>query len=191
VQGRDFNSVHLSLLQYLSVILAPPWDVQPQRREPQTRPLAVCRPVGPSPSAGTAYLRDYTQAYEVLAYPPAAAEGDVRGSGLIAAATKGLLLRAFDTGAGTGRFRGYSMRVPLFDFTGVADDEDLPVDALPIDYLVLSNLDGEARQDPERDDLYTVLIDFRVSWRDDGDLRRFEGAVLEGVGLRPAPVEGP
>jgi hypothetical protein len=184
--GRTFRDVHLSLLEYLAHLLPSSWDVQPVRREPQTRPLCVCQPVGAVPSSGTAYVREFVQAFEVLAYPPGV-DGDVAAAAHLAMNTKQLLLRAFDSGAGTGRNRGYSMRVPLFDFAEVADDEELPPDQQPHDYLVVQALDGDARQDPEQDDLWTVMLDFRVNWRDDGDRSRFEGVTLESIGLRQLP----
>lgn len=185
-KGHDFRSVHLSLLEYMAHVLPGEYDVQPVRREPQARPLCVCQPVGPRPSSGTAYLREYVQPFEVLIYP-LGADGDPWAAQSQAMATRELVGRAFDSGAGAGRNRGYALRVPLFDFEGVADDEALPDDRLPVDYLVLQSLAVDARQDPEQDDLWTVMVDFRVNWRDDGDRSRFEGTTLDGIGLRQLP----
>jgi hypothetical protein len=187
--GRDPLSVHRSLQRYLSTILPPPWDVQPTRKERQQRPLAVVRPVGPAPATGSAYVREYEQPYEVFAYPigvesqPWHGESEARW-------VLNTILRAFDAGHGTGRDRGYSLRVPLFDYSDVLISATIPVDRQPLDYLALRLPRGEVRQDPDADDLFTVNVDFRVNWRDDGDLRRYEGAVLEEVVI-PDPTEPP
>lgn len=182
--GRDPLSVHRSLQLYLSVILAEPWDVQPVRKEPQTRPLAVVRPVGPAPSTGSAYVREYEQPYEIFVYP-LGVEGNPWGSEVEARRVMDTILRAFDSGAGTGKNRGYALRVPLFDYSAIPDDGNVPLAQQPIDYLVLRSPTGEARPDPEADDLFVVMIDFRVNWRNDGDTRRFAGTILEEI-----PVQG-
>lgn len=180
--GRDLVSAHRSILRYVSTVLPAPWDVQPMRREPQTRPLAVVQPLPSLQSGGTAYLRDYQIPFEVLAYP-VGAEGDPWTAARLAQACLQTILRALDSGHGTGRDRGYSMRVPFYDYSDVAEGQDVPDDREPFDYLSLSALDGSARQDPDRDDLYTVLIDFRAAWSDDGDLSRYQGVTIEDIGL--------
>lgn len=200
--GRDFVSVHRSLQRFLSTALADqvviepdpsdpgatvevahPWDVQPVRQEPQVRPLCVVQPLNAGPSRGSAYVREYVQPFEVAAYP-LGVEGEPWPSQLIARSVLQALLRAIDSGNGaTGRDRSYSMRVPLFDYVAVPEGEAVPVDAVPVDFLVIQGLDGTVRQDPEQDDLYTVLIDFSVNWRDDGDVRRYDGAVLASTTL--------
>lgn len=184
--GRDFLSVHRSLQRFLSTILAEPWDVQPTRREPQTRPLCVVRPLPTVGTRGTAYVREFTRPIEVMAYP-LGVDGDPWAAELAAGAVFQTLIRAFDSGFGSGVTRGYAMRVPLFDYSGVAAGAAIPDDQAPLDYLVVQNLDGSVQQDPEQDDLFTILIDFQVNWRDDGDVSRFDGATLGyiPIGFRP------
>lgn len=184
MQGRDFLSAHRSLQRYVSTVLPEPWDVQPARKEPQTRPLAVVRPLGANPSTGTAYVREYSPPFEVLLYPPTAGEGEPWSNEQVAHLWFRKMFRAIEAGHGDGPDKGYSMRIPLYDYTGVPMDSGLPSDAIPIDYLCVQGLDGMVRQDPQQDDLYTVAIDFRLNWRDDGDLSRFDGATLQGIGLR-------
>lgn len=203
MQGRDPVSVHRSMQRWLSTVLDAqpvpgvdedgdpivvdvPWDVQPVRKEPQTRPLAVVQPLNAAPSAGTAYVREYNQPYEVFAYPVGVA-GDPWATQLVARDWLNRIVRAIDSGHGAGRDRGYSMRIPLYDYTGVPVDAAIPDDAVPIDYLVVRGLDGAARQDPEQDDLWNVVVDLTLNWRDDGDRSRYDGAVLESttIGYRP------
>lgn len=182
--GRDQYSAMRSLRRYIGLVLMDgqdpqnPWDVQFIRREPQQRPLAVVRLVGPRMSSGSAYVRDFEQQAEIFAYP-AGLEGIPGTSEVEAQAVASRLLRALDTGWVSAG--GYALRVPFFDYTLVAADAVLDSDAEPFDFLVLSNVSAEVQQDPETDDLYTVLVDLRLKWSDDGDTRRFEGAPLMNV----------
>lgn len=176
--GRDQYSALRSVRRYLGLVLPSPWDVQYVRHEPQLRPLAVVRLVGPRMTSGSAYVRRYTQNVEVFAYP-AGVESDVATSEVEAQQVANLILRAFD--AGSVPAGGYSLRVPFFDYSAIAPGGVLPGGAKPFDYLVLSNLSGTVRQDPETDDLYTVMVDLRVGWSDDGDTRRFGGRPLTFV----------
>lgn len=191
--GRDLYSVHRSLLRYLSFILPAPWDVQPMRSEPQTRPLVVCQPLLAASVAsqqrgggerGWAYLREYSVPFEVMAYPPGVDGGPVAAYA-VANHTYEALMRAFDTGKGSPvgtKDQGYSMRVPFYDWTGIDFDHDLPDAAEPFTYVLISGLYGSVRQDPEQDDLYTVLLDLRAGWADDGDTSRFDGPTLGSIG---------
>lgn len=196
--GRDLYSAHRSLLRYLSFILPAPWDVQPTRAEPATRPMCVCQPLLAASVAsqqrgsgerGWAYIRDYQVPFEIMAYPPGV-DGEPVGAYRLATQAYEALMRAFDTGRGSPvgtKDQGYSMRVPMYDWTGLAFDQDQPPDAQPFTYLVIGGLYGSVRQDPEQDDLYTVLIDLRASWADDGDTSRFDGNALQQIqsmGLR-------
>jgi hypothetical protein len=181
--GRDPTSVHRSIQRWLSTVLQAPWDVQPVRKEPQQRPLAVIRPVGPAPSTGTAYVREYDQPYEAFLYPPGV-ENDPLGSEREAREAMRLVLRAIDSGNGaSGRDRSYSLRIPLFDYADVGVDAALPADREPVDYLVIRAPTGVARPDPDADDLFTVVIDFRANWRDDGDTYRWSGQKLQDVSV--------
>lgn len=189
--GRDPVSVLRSFKRFLSLVLPEDWDIQLVRREPQTRPLAVVRFIGPAPSVGTAYLRRYTQSVEVLLYP-AGREADPVYGEVEARSAQHLVERAIDSGhAAAGSF---AMRVPLFDYTEVelapasTDPQDialaeLPIDAVPLDYLVVTDLTGQTLPDPEQDDMFTVTIDLRVMWSDDGDRSRFDGPTLEQVSV--------
>ena len=182
--GRDQYSALRSLRRYLGLLLPAPWDVQYIRREPQLRPLAVVRLVGPRVTTGSAYVRRFTQNVEVFAYP-SGLESDVAASEVEAQQVADLILRAFDSGSVLAG--GYSMRVPFFDYSGIAPQDVLEPDAEPFDYLVLSNLSGAVRQDPETDDLYTVMVDLQVGWSDDGDTRRFSGTPLSYVAASYQP----
>jgi hypothetical protein len=178
---RDELSALRSLKRFLAHVLPPPWDVQLVRREPQERPLAVVRFVGPTTTNGSAYVVDYSRQVEVFAYPigvvgePAASEFEARR----VAQTLQKALRSGHAAAGSR-----ALRVPFYDFSELEYDELLPVDAAPSDYLAIGGLTFDVRQDPEADDLYTVMLDFRAQWSADGDRSRFEGPTLTAVSLR-------
>jgi hypothetical protein len=183
MQGRDALSVHRSMARAMSLILPSDYDVQPVRKEPQERPLCVVRPIGPGPSSGSAYVREIEQPFEILIYPEGV-EANPIASEFEARAVMNAALRALDSGLPLpGRDKLYAQRVPLFDYSDLTVDDILPADRQPLDYLVLRLPSGQVLQDPEQDDLYTITIDLRVNWRDDGDLSRFEGTTITGVGV--------
>lgn len=181
-QGRDNISVLRSMRLFFSKVLAAPWDVQMVRREPQVRPLLVLRWVGPRISGGSAYVRDYQRQMEVFAYPAPVVDGEAYRNQMEAERTLNMLMCAVDSGHAAASSK--ALRVPLYDYTNVSDIGFLPSGAAPLDYLVLSNLDGQVQQDPETDDLFSVLLDFRVNWSDDGDRSRYEGPPLISTGIQ-------
>lgn len=167
--------------RFVGVVLPAPWDVQPARREPQIRPLAVVRPVGPRTSGGTAYVRHYVRQWEIFAYPPGNRDDPQLGY-YEAERVMNDLVRALDSGHAAAGSK--ALRVPLYDFSGVTDTTFLLVGAQPIDYLVVSNVDADIQPDPEQDGLFTVMVDLRVNWSDDGDRSRYDGAILEDTGIQ-------
>jgi hypothetical protein len=180
MQGRDALSVHRSMQRWLSLVLPADWDVQPTRKEPQFRPLAVVRPINATPSSGTAYVREYDQPYEIFLYP-LPIEGEPWASEQIARSFMTAVLRALDSGYAPAASK--ALRIPLYDYTGVPADQALPVAAPILDYLVVRLPSAQVQQDTEQDDLYTVVMDLRVNWRDDGDTTRFVGTPLTTLPL--------
>lgn len=173
-----------SMKRAIGRTLPAPWDVQLRRAEPNKRPLCVVRFLGPTTSTGSAYVREFEKLCEIFAYPEGV-EGDATRSELEARRISDTLLRALDTGNANAGTK--ALRVPFFDYSAVADDAVLPDNAAPFDYLVLSQVTVEVRNDPDADDLFTVMLNMRINWRADGDVSRFDGQTWQDIQI-PQPT---
>lgn len=175
------DDVLRSLRRWFGMMLPEPWDIQYQRDENMDRPCGVIVPATPSTSAGSAYVRDNQRDFDIFLYP-LGFEGQPARSRLEAEDLADQVKRAWFRGLVTddGRY-SYAFRLPVYDHAGVSFDEDVAPGAIPFDHLPVSNLDIEARIDPDDDSLFTVVIGLRVQWTEDGDTRRFEGPVLQEI----------
>lgn len=168
------------------------YDVAFVRDDNMARPLATVRPVGPETQDGSAYVRTIRQDYEVYVYPPGR-ENEPQFTELEARAVAFRVVHAL----GSGGFGALAARMPVYDYSAVlvttAETPNpipagyrLPDDAEPYDYLPVSNLNVDPRQDPDEDDLATIVVDLRLSWMRHGDVRRFEGPLLMDVRIAHA-----
>lgn len=181
---RTSTDAHRSLRRWAGVLFPEPWDVQPQRTENLGRPSVVVIPASPQTNTGSAYIRDQGRDFDIFAYP-SGVEGDSGTSQREAETVAELLDAGMTRGIKllSGEWYSYSMRIPVFDYDGIAWTDPLPDDAVPYDYYPAANWSVETRVDPDDDTLFTVLASIRLRWRTVGDTRRFEGAVLQDVVL--------
>lgn len=181
-----------SLQGWFGRLLPEPWDVQLQRTEAMQRPCMVVHPSTPEATRGSAFVRDTNRDYEFFVYPVGYVRNPAR-SRMEAENTARTIGRAFDRGLKiSGVYFSYAMRIPLFDYTAVAWDAPLPNGAVPFDYLALSNLTIDVRTDPDEDDLFTLIGSVRTRWMNHGDLRRYDGPLIQDVvvnhqGTLPTP----
>ena len=184
---RSADDAIRSIKRWLGVLLPEEWDVQLRRDEAMTRPSAVVVPVGPMLVAGSAFVRDLQRDFQVYLWPEG--KRDDPGFGRQEAELlAGLLERAIGQGLAGAR----SMRIPVYDYSATPWDQALPDGAVPYDFLVISDVQIDARQDPDDDDLFTVLFQLRARWRAVGDLSRFQKADgSPGNLIQDVLVEGP
>lgn len=169
---RSSNDAIRSIKLWLSFVLDEEWDVQLRRDEGMDRPSAVIVPVGPVLSSGSAYVRDLQRDFQAYLWPKGK-DGDPGYGSVEAESLATLLERALSQG-GHGGAR--AMRIPVFDYDGVPWDQGLPDGAERYDFLLIEDVQIDARQDPDDDDLYTVTLKLRARWRADGDVTRFQKA---------------
>lgn len=174
-----------SIRRWVGVVLPEPWDIQYGRTEAMVRPCGVITEVGPTGNSGSAYVRDIDQAYSLFLYP-LGFEGEPIRSKIEARKWAWEIERALAQGFKVGGvYYSRSMRIPVFDYDGLAWDAPLPVNTAPYDYLVIRRgFSVDPRPDPDQDDLYTIVIGLTADWRMDGDTSRFDGAILQDVDVR-------
>lgn len=177
-------NAHRSLRRWVGTLLPEPWDVQAERREGLGRPSAVIIPASPKANTGSAYVRDHGQDFDIFAYPPGV-EGDSGASRREALELAELIDAAMTCGMKLtdGSYYSYSLRVPVFDYTGIEWEDSLPDGAVPYDFYPAINWTIEPRVDPDDDTLYTVMASVRLRWHTMGDQRRFDGATLQDAVL--------
>lgn len=168
---RTANDAARSIKRWVAQVLPEQWDVQLRREESMQRPSAVLVPVGPVFTEGSAYVRDMQREFQIYLWPEGKAD-DPNFGRQEAEELADTLLVALQQGAAGGR----SMRLPVYDYSGVPWDQALPSGALPYDFLLVSDVQADARQDPQDDDLFTVTFKLRVRWHDDGDRSRYQKA---------------
>lgn len=168
----------------MGTLMPEPWDVQPERKEGLGRPSVVVIPASPKANTGSAYVRDHGQDFDIFTYP-VGVEGDPGLSRREAAELADFIDQAMTRGVKLedGTWYSYSMRIPVFDYTGIAWTDGLDALALPYDYYPAVNWTIESRVDPDDDTLYTVMGSVRLRWHTLGDVRRFDGAPLQDVVL--------
>lgn len=172
-----------SLRRWLGIVLPEPWDVRYQKTEDMGRPSAVVLPAIPQSNTGSAYIRDVNQSYDLFVYPDGI-EGDPAQSRQQAERVKSDLDLAMTRGVKVAdAYYSYSMRIPIFDYDGIAWNQPQPDGAEPFDYYPVQQWSVETRPDPDDDTLFTVLCSLRLVWRAMGDVRRFDGATLQDVQL--------
>lgn len=180
-----------SLRRFFSEVLPTTWDLQYQRDELE-RPGGFVVPVTPVLSDGSAYVRDQQRDFDVFLYPlgfeslPAKSRVEAEQ---LAHTVERALSQGVAAGVVTPTYKSRSLRLPVFDYTGVPWDHGVsatppaPVNppASPFDYLPVSNLSVDPRPDPEDDTLFTVVVGLRLSWAADGDTSRYQGKLLTNV----------
>lgn len=172
-----------SLRRWLGIVLPAPWDVRYQKTEEMGRPAAVVLPAIPQANTGSAYIRDVNQSYDLFVYPEGV-EGDPAQSRQEAEQVKQTLDLAMTRGVKIDTaYYSYCLRIPVFDYAGLAWNEPQPDSAVPYDFYPVSLWSVDVRVDPDDDTLFTVLGSCRLSWKTFGDVRRFDGATLQDVQL--------
>lgn len=183
------DDVLRSIRRWLGLLLPEPWDIQYVNDEDAERPSGFVIPATRTTNpGGSAYVRDFARDFDAFLYPPGV-EGDPMASRVEAERLAHLVERAFNQGVTVEGARiSRTMRLPVWDHADVPWDQDIPEGREPFDMLPIRGFSVEARVDPDDDSLYTVVATFQATWRDDGDVSRFDGPVLQDVRVEAKPT---
>lgn len=174
----DNKDVLRSLKKYLASVLADappseeeggPYDVNLVRDEFMARPSAVVRALGDVLYDGSRHTTDIVQPFEIFVYPTNGFDGGEIGNSLAAYEVQRVLANGFVVGISPGR----AYRVPIWSYEGVNWDEASTGD--PIGYARVDQFTAQTMVDAEDDTLFTVMANFRLTWRQEGDRVGFEG----------------
>jgi hypothetical protein len=148
-----------SLARYMSIAFGEDFEVGYFAEEGTfARPAVMVATAGSELSGGSRHTVDVVQPFAVYVYP---AEGDTVEEGFERAmAAQETLFNAFRVGLEEGR----PMRVPLYDYEGVAIDEGTMLRRYP-DYLRVLDLSIGRSQAPTDERKFTVAADVRIGWR--------------------------
>jgi hypothetical protein len=158
--GRTASDALRSLKRYVALALGDAWEVRMSREEGAfDRPFARVWQVAGStyPLTAGQWLADIVQPFVISAYPEPGMTVDE--SLLAAQAVEEAFFLAFRAGVGDGR----PMRVPLYNYTGVALDE--PGVWMPKGFMRVNDLSTQPFPDPDDNLLWTVVCDVRLTWR--------------------------
>jgi hypothetical protein len=140
------------------------------------------RPAATVQSAGPAELQNTTRRvatsirpFAVYIYP--AIQADAKAAQLEASRVEDAVQRMFRVGG----FGGHPARVPLYDWSDVADNEALG-EADPLGYMFVSDSNVDHRPDPDDERLQTVIVNVRLNWRSAAEVPS-EGAEIETVSI--------
>jgi hypothetical protein len=112
---------------------------------------------------GTRHTVDIIQPFALYAYP---SPGESVEEGFFnAMGAQEKFFQAFRVGIEEGR----PMRVPLYDYEGVALNEGTILRRYP-DFLRILDLSVERKQAPEDERLWTVICEIRAGWRRTAEL---------------------
>lgn len=173
-----------SLKRYTAEIFTD-WEVRlAEEQAAFERPFALVGPAGNEVYRGPAHTADVVFPCAIHLYPE---KGETPEAALMGALdVSEWLFQGFRQGIGYGG----PLRVPLWDYTGVALNEGatervaLPGDDdhMHGDYMRVEDLSANRIKDPDEPTLYTVAVDVRLGWRRVGRLPS-GGEVLTSVRL--------
>jgi hypothetical protein len=148
-----------SLKRYTAEVLGEAWEVRlPDDDAAFERPFARVEAAGPMNAlGGSRWIAEAVRPYAIVAYPEVGST--VGETALIAARVEDQLYHAFRAGVGLGR----PLRVPLYDYTGVPDDEG-SVARHPSDFMRVTDLSVNTVTDPDAPEYSAVVADVRLSW---------------------------
>lgn len=163
------SSIERSLIRYVALALGDEWEVRPtggSLADEFARPF--CR-VGAATVATTtpigARQTETRQTFSIVAFPTVAATPEA--SELEAARVENLLTIAFVRGidpALSARGRAHPLRVPLFDYSGVAWGQPVGDDARLGVARVIEPPTASSAADPADARVFVVALDVRLSW---------------------------
>jgi hypothetical protein len=162
-----------SLKRYTAEVLPDEWEVRlAEEQAAFERPFALVGPAGPELYRGPAHTADVVFPCAINLYPE---KGSTPEEALIwALETSEFIYQGFRMGVGYGG----PMRVPLWDYNGVALNE-VSTEGLRLqgdddhwhgDYMRVDDLSVNRVKDPDEPTLYTVAVDVRLGWRRVGRL---------------------
>lgn len=169
-----------SIQRYTAEVLGPDWKVElAADRGEFAYPFARVVAVGDVTRSGPALYAELTQPMSVQCYPQP--QETVAQSERGAADVLDQLERAFSVGVGKAR----PLRVPLYDFDGVAD-EATSYARDDRDFLQVVDFSARFLPDPEDARNVAVVADVRVRWRRAGRLPYGDTHVVESVQVAPS-----
>lgn len=147
------------------------------------RPSAIVQTAGPALLSNTSRrISKYIRPFAIYIYPTEAT--DPREAELAAQRVENIVQRMFHKGG----FQGHPARIPMWDWTEVADGTSLetelipapdpePVDYKPqyrapdpIAYMRINDSNVDHRSDPQDEKLTTIIVNVRLEWRDLGEV---------------------
>lgn len=154
-----------SLARYMAVAFGDGFEVGFFSEEGTfTRPgVVVAAAGGELDGGGTRHTVDVIQPFAVYAYPVEGANVEEGFDNAMAA--QETLFQAFRVGVDEGR----PMRVPLYDYEGIAIDEGTLLRRYP-DFMRVLDLSIERSQAPEDERKWTVTAEIRIGWRRSAEL---------------------
>lgn len=128
------------------------------------RPCAVIQAAGPIQLQNQGRrIAVSTRPFAAYIYP---AQGSTpKDAELEAQRVEAIVAQIFQVG-GQG---GYPMRIPLFDWEEIGDDEGLPGEAEPVAWMSVMDATTDHKADPDDETMQTIFMNFRVKWRDIGE----------------------
>lgn len=189
-----------SLKKYVAASLGAEWEVRLEDEDGAfDRPFARVNPTDRATiTMQGAYVRDYAQPFAVVCYTePKLTPAE---AGLEAGRVEELLITAFTVGTHQASFgvargfldathmfgRAHPMRVPLYDYDGVALTEAVSEDARDArDFMRITNPPVVGRIDDPNDPLtYVVTANIQMSWS------RVAAVLSDGMSVESVRIEG-
>lgn len=169
-----------SLQRYVAEALGPEWEVSlAADRGEFDYPFARVQPAGDATRSGPALYAELSQPMSIQCYPEP--QSTAVASEQLAAEVLDALERAFSVGVGKGR----PLRVPLYDYDGVAiEQQSYTRDER--DFLQVTDFSARSLPDPEEARNVAVVADIRVRWRRAGRLPYGGTQLVESVRVAPS-----
>jgi hypothetical protein len=156
-----------SVMDYAYEILGEPWRIREIGEQGTFKRPAVR--IGATTSAqhtGNREIIETVQGFALHAFPEPGATA--MASRIVAGAVEDELLKGVRAGAGT---LGRAQRIPLWDYAAVGEAEAPTAEARRhTDYIRVVDLDSELVQSPTDELLFTVSLNMRLRWLQEGDV---------------------
>lgn len=179
-EPRDvIRSIHYHVAQHVKAYDAE-FDIRLAIEEDAwERPAAIVQTAGPAVLSNQGRrIAETIRPFVVYLYPKAGATPKL--AELEAQRLEGALAKIFQVGG----FGGHPARIPLFDWSEIADGEGLPDGTEHVAWLKVKDATVDHKPDPDDETLQTVYANLRVSWRGVGEPMP-SGPTLESITTTP------
>lgn len=180
-QRRSLEDAHRSLARFMSVVLPGFFIFKAGHEVENIRPSCVVRALSGRQRTGPFHTSSITQPMACYVYPEVG--DDIRIAETDARTLQFQVEQAFEFGI--DGLSG-SMRVPMWDWSNVGQDDLIPPDDdLILDYYRLDTFNSEAL--PDTDDLrrWSIAVTMRLAWSRHNGVKSSTPAEDVGVGISP------